>query len=1064
MTAIITWYETIVGIIPLPLLEVLGRFSYIVGLFLAFCAFGGFTFRIGDHWGFGRARQTWNVHAFLSVPLTFVLIIASGYIGSFIVLVPGAQTFESLKDLVVLLSVVLLGYPALITIPFAYGLSDLIEGVPPEFLLAWLPGYFINPSYFWIAYQFIGKNPDFRMASTWWRYLVAAVLFMTLEPVLWGYMCSDQFPSGISYRSITPALFFTTSITWVMGPAAFLVALPLARRFGWFWAEIPGHVRERAIGSSEWIWEAGHGETRGNADAVQEGLPIRIFIFSPFVALVLVMVGATAVVALRSADDDAAMLATRLHHEMSVNIGMRLDDYRARSLSPIDAQREDTLVSLLQSQAVGTNGRAFILDRTGKMIVSSAPDDDPVVQSAVAALARRTAPSGLPEPAIEFQFDHVTEKPLSRETWLTYATPYRDASAGRDWILVTAMPEAFYLAGLRVANSRSAMVLALALVFSLVLAAALASVVTAPLRRMANATRMIARGDLSARVQGSKLEELGALAATFNDMAAKLQKSFDDLVGEVEMRKSRERELQESEARLRASEERWRLVFENSTLGIMLTDHDHRFLATNRALQTMIGYTAQELQKLSPVDLISEEEREEARRRLAELRTGKRANYEVVTRYRRKDGSPIWVNTFVSTIPGGENSPPIYIATAIDITDRHKAESELRRFATYLAEAEKLSHTGCWAMNTKTGELFWSQEEWRIFGLHPETTQLSYQVYLDLVHPEDRAALEEDSLRAVRNKEPYDILFRAVLRDGTIKHLHTVGKPQIEASGAVVEYIGVTMDETERVRANAAMHEAQAELARVARLTTLGELIASIAHEINQPLAAIVVNGNAGLRWLERATPDVDEARAAFTRIVYDGRRAGEVIESIRAMFKNVDQEKTPVDINKLVRDMLGLMLGELRSNQVSVETRLDDNLPDVRGNQVQLQQVILNLIRNAIEAMNSVTDRARVLRIGTEIHVPDGVLVSVEDSGTGLSPKDIERIFDSFFTTKPQGTGMGLSICRSIIEGHQGRLWASSGIDHGAIFNVLLPAVRPANGAKTSATVGVINLISPLD
>ena len=167
-----------------------------------------------------------------------------------------------------LLSVVLLGYPALITIPFAYGLSDLIEGVPPEFLLAWLPGYFINPSYFWIAYQFIGKNPDFRKGSTWWRYLVAAVLFLTLEPVLWGYICSDQFPSGISYRSITPALLFTTSITWAMGPVAFLAALPLARRFGWFWAEIPGHVRERAIGSSEWSWEAGRGVTRGSADDV----------------------------------------------------------------------------------------------------------------------------------------------------------------------------------------------------------------------------------------------------------------------------------------------------------------------------------------------------------------------------------------------------------------------------------------------------------------------------------------------------------------------------------------------------------------------------------------------------------------------------------------------------------------------------------------------------------------------------------------------------------------------------------------------------------------------------
>src|SRR6476661_5728907 len=767
MTAIVAWFEAVVSSIPLPLLEVWGRFSYLVGFCLAVYAFCGFTFRIGEHWGFGRARQRWDAKAFLSVPLTFVLIIATGFIGSFIVLVPGAQTFESLKDLTVLLSIILLGYPALITIPFAYGLSDLIEGVPPEFLLAWLPGYFINPTCFWIAHQFLGKNPDFRMAGTWWRYLAAVVLFMTLEPVLWGYVCSDQFPSGISYHRITAALLFTTSITWAMGPAALLFALPLARRFGWFWAEIPGHVRERAIGSSEWTWKSGRGETRDNADAAQEGLPIRLFIFSPFIALVLVMVGATAVVALRSADDDAARLATRLHHEMSANIGLRLDDYRARSPSPIDPQREDALVSLLQSQAVGTNGRAFILDRTGKMIVSSAPDDDPVVQSAIAALAQHTAPSGLPKAAIEFQFDHVTEKPLSRETWLTYATPYRDDSAGRDWILVNAMPEAFYLAGLRVANSRSAMVLAVALVFSLVLAAAMASMVTAPLRRMTNATRMIARGDLSARVQGSKLEELGDLAAMFNDMAAKLKKSFDDLVGEVEMRKSRERELQESEARLRASEERWRLVFENSTLGIMLTDHDHRFLATNRALQTMVGYTAQELLKLSPVDIIFEEEREGARRRLAELSAGERANYEVVTRYRRKDGSSIWVNTFVSTIPAGENSTPIYIATAIDISDRHKAESDLRRITTYLAEAEKLSHTGCWARNTKTGELFWSQEEWRIFGLHPETTHLSYQVYLDLVHPEDRAKLEEDSARALRDKEPFDLLFRALLRDGT---------------------------------------------------------------------------------------------------------------------------------------------------------------------------------------------------------------------------------------------------------------------------------------------------------
>jgi C4-dicarboxylate-specific signal transduction histidine kinase len=313
--------------------------------------------------------------------------------------------------------------------------------------------------------------------------------------------------------------------------------------------------------------------------------------------------------------------------------------------------------------------------------------------------------------------------------------------------------------------------------------------------------------------------------------------------------------------------------------------------------------------------------------------------------------------------------------------------------------------------------------------------------------------------RASSDGKNIDLEHRLLLPDGSVKTIRVVAHA-VRDEASQLEFNGALMDITAAKRAEEELIRAQAELARVARVTTLGELTASIAHEINQPLGAMVANGNAGLRWLKRAIPDVDEARAAFTRIVNDGHRAGEVIESIRAIFKNVDQEKTPIDINKLVRDMLGLMLGELRANHVSVQTKLDDNLPDVRGNRVQLQQVILNLIRNAIEAMNSVTNRARLLRIGSVIHEPDGVLVSVEDSGTGLNPEDTERIFDSFFTTKPQGTGMGLSISRSIIEGHQGRLWASSGIDQGAVFSVLLPAVRPADGATTS---GAASVISPL-
>ena len=263
MTPVIDWLETIVGTIPLPLLEVWGRFSYLIGLLLAICAFGGFTFRIGDRWGFGRERQKWDSKAFLSIPLTFVLVIVAGYVGSFEVLVEGAQTFESLKDLVVLVTIVLFGYPALIAVPPAYMLSDLIiEGVQPEFVLSWAEGYFFWTAFVWMAYQLIGRNPDFRLAQTWRRYALFVGLIMLLDPVMWGFICSGLKSSRRRFRTGTSRR--RSSSPWRSPgwwrPCAFLVALPLARRFGWFWAENPGHVRERTLGSHDWIWESGVGK------------------------------------------------------------------------------------------------------------------------------------------------------------------------------------------------------------------------------------------------------------------------------------------------------------------------------------------------------------------------------------------------------------------------------------------------------------------------------------------------------------------------------------------------------------------------------------------------------------------------------------------------------------------------------------------------------------------------------------------------------------------------------------------------------------------------------------
>jgi signal transduction histidine kinase len=256
--------------------------------------------------------------------------------------------------------------------------------------------------------------------------------------------------------------------------------------------------------------------------------------------------------------------------------------------------------------------------------------------------------------------------------------------------------------------------------------------------------------------------------------------------------------------------------------------------------------------------------------------------------------------------------------------------------------------------------------------------------------------------------------------------------------------MGLFYEHRRRRNAEAVSQSAMGRLAHMNRVATAGELSASIAHEVNQPLAAIVLNASAGLCYIARATPDLDGARAALESVVSDGHRAGEVVASVRAMFKNKSGEKTPLDLNDLIQDVLLLVRGELQAQEIVVQTGLNRPLPLVLGNSGQLQQVILNLVRNAADAMGTVSGRARLLRVKSAIHDADGVLVSIEDSGAGIDPKNIERIFDSFYTTKSQGMGMGLSICRSIVEAHHGRLWASSGIDHGATLNVLLPAVRP--------------------
>ena len=944
MTSVITWLETIVSTIPLPLLEVWSRFSYLVGLVLAICAFGGFTFRIGDRWGFGRERQAWDDKAFLCIPLTFILIIATGYIGSFVVLVPGAQTFESLKDLVVFLSVVLFGYPALITVPFAYGLSDLIEGVPPGFLLDWLPGYFINPAFFWIAYQLIGRKPDFRLVTTWGRYLVFVVTFLMLEPVLWGYVCSDKFTPEISYRAITPALLLTTTITWIIAPIGMLFALPLARRFGWFWAEIPGHVRERAIGGSEWIGEAGRGDTPGVAGPVQEGWPIRIFIFVPFIALVLVMVGATAMVALRSADDDATRLATRLHQEASASIRMRLDDYLARSPSQTDAQRKDALVSLLRRQAIGSDGRAFILDTTGAMVASSAPDGDLVVESAVAGLAQHTGPSGLSAAATEFRFDHVTARPLSRETWLTYATTYREDSGGRHWILVTAMPEAFYLAGARIGSSRAAMVFALALVLSLMLAAALASMVSAPLRRISRATKAMAGGDLGVRVPGSRLEELGALAQSFNDMAGRLKTSFDDLVGEVETRKRRERELEESEARLRVSDNRLQLAIDAAGLGI-------------------------------------------------------------------------------------------------------------------------------WDWDVEQDRLVWDDSNYRLYGVRKEQFSGAFDAWSRCLVPEDVARATSDVEAALRGDHEYRSDFRVRRADGAIRTIRGVAQTIRGADGRPVRMVGVNRDVTDLITAEREreqlvnelrQHQEHLEALVASRTTELraakeaaesasrakSAFLANMSHEIRTPMNAIL--GYAQL--LERDQGLGDDQKQKIDIIQSSGRHLLTLINDVLEMSKIEAGRAThtvePFDLYALLHDMQW-MFHELTENKGLELTFEQEQLPRaLSGDAGKVRQVLINLLSNAVKFTTSgrIAVRASSRVAAGDRHV---VVIAVEDTGPGIEPGNLGRIFDAFdqahSSARTGGTGLGLAISRNFARLMHGDLVVESTPGKGSVFTFWFEAAAAA-------------------
>jgi PAS domain S-box-containing protein len=406
---------------------------------------------------------------------------------------------------------------------------------------------------------------------------------------------------------------------------------------------------------------------------------------------------------------------------------------------------------------------------------------------------------------------------------------------------------------------------------------------------------------------GQRQRAEAALREANSELERRVAARTAELQDEVLRRRS-------TEATLRASEERWRSMFEASAVGIAVIDQQNHFATANEAFQKMVGYTGEELKSLGPLDITYEDDRKTAQEMIEDVQNGKRQDYHTEKRYRRKDGKVIWAR--VSTARALDPSSPL------------------------------------------------------------------------------------------------------------------PGVP------AIIE------DITERKGAEAALHDAREALSRATRLTMMGELAASIAHEINQPLGAIIMNGSACKRFLAISPPDLDEVKDAVGEIVRDGNRASDVLNRIRAMLKNTAPERAQVDVNQAVAEVLALTHHELQQQCVSVQTDLKPNLPKILGDRVQLQQVVLNLVVNGIDAMRAVTDRSRTLTVRSRLDDRSNIVVNVTDSGVGLDPADRERIFDTFFTTKADGMGMGLAISNSIVEAHHGRLWVEPASPLGTVFSFALPSV----------------------
>jgi PAS domain S-box-containing protein len=500
--------------------------------------------------------------------------------------------------------------------------------------------------------------------------------------------------------------------------------------------------------------------------------------------------------------------------------------------------------------------------------------------------------------------------------------------------------------------------------------------------------------------------------------------------------------MQDITERKRAEDARHKLaaLVDNSSDFIGLATIEGKVLYVNQAGRKLVGLDG--LGSTSIWDYVMEEDRPFVSEHvLSQVMT--RGSWEGKIAMRNfQTGASIQMHGNVFIIKDEATNRPLALATiSRDITELEQAEKELRRSEAHLAEAQRIGHIGSWIWNVETGECLWSHEHFRLFGLDPETFKPTKENTQRFIHPEDLGVVEQTLERAAAEKTDFDLEYRIIRPDGAIRYHHGSGRPVARGNGQL-EFIGMVVDVTERKQAEKALQTAQSKLQKVTHVSAMGEMAAAIAHEINQPLGAIVNNSNYCLQLIGK--PDNEnKRRAALNDIVNDANRASAIIGRIRALTNGSIPEIAKLNFPQLIAEVVSLAHRGLAEHRIELTTNVARNLPSILGDRVHLQQVLLNLVVNAIEAMSSIED-ARRLTIRVERTRLDGdaaILVRVEDTGTGFEPETAERMFDAFYSTKAQGMGMGLRISRSIIEGHGGQLSAEQNEDKGATFSFVLPA-----------------------